>query len=632
MKDHSTKKAAESASSPNPAARIGWVTRTLASACLCVLALLAVDGGTKASAAQSIARVWDEEILDAIRIDLPNPPVHARNLFHFSACAYDAWAAYDPKAAGFVYRGKHTAADVAAARREAISHAAYRILKERYALSRNAARTLPALDARMAALGYDTNNVSLDVSTPAGLGNRVAAEISAYCLNDGALQSRGYKDLPLGQGGYAPFNPPLIAGRDGVLIWNASRWQPLALSDALSQNGIPIEALQRFQGSQWKWVRPFALTRTDSNQPWIDPGPPPQLNGAGDALYRSEVVSMVRLSSQLTPDDGVVADYSPGAFGNNPLGANDGKGRPLNPATGQPYAPNVLKRGDFARVLAEFWADGPNSETPPGHWNTIANAVADSPSLVRKIGGVGPTLDDLEWDVKIYFAMNAALHDAACAAWSLKRHYDGWRPVSAVRLMGQRGQSSNPNGPSYHPAGFPIVPNLIELVTPETAKAGGRHAGLQVGGIAILSWPGQPEDPTNHYSGVRWINAPAWVTYQKKTFVTPAFPGYVSGHSAFSRAAAEVLASATGSEFFPGGLGVFTARAGTFLTTEKGPTTDVPMQWATYYDAADQAGLSRLWGGIHPSVDDVTGRRVGSQAGKTAWALATRYFDGSVAR
>jgi hypothetical protein len=56
----------------------------------------------------------------------------------------------------------------------------------------------------------------------------------------------------------------------------------------------------------------------------------------------------------------------------------------------------------------------------------------------------------------------------------------------------------------------------------------------------------------------------------------------------------------------------------------------VELQWATYYDAADHAGLSRLWGGIHVSVDDLTGRRTGSQCGKGVWALARQFFDGSV--
>src|ERR1700710_1580006 len=92
----------------------------------------------------SVARVWDERALAAIRVDTPHPPAQARNLFSLSVCLYDAWAAYDTNGAvGFIYRGKHTANDVAAARREAISYAAYRLLLERHAYSRTATNTIP---------------------------------------------------------------------------------------------------------------------------------------------------------------------------------------------------------------------------------------------------------------------------------------------------------------------------------------------------------------------------------------------------------------------------------------------------------------------------------------------------------
>jgi hypothetical protein len=119
------------------------------------------------------------------------------------------------------------------------------------------------------------------------------------------------------------------------------------------------------------------------------------------------------------------------------------------------------------------------------------------------------------------------------------------------------------------------------------------------------------------------------VPYQLPTFVTPSFPGYFSGHSTFSRAAAEVLTSITGSEFFPGGVSGYTIKANS-LKFEVGPTTDIHLEWATYFDASDQAGQSRLWGGIHVQVDDLTGRRVGSECGKTAWTIAQRYFAGSI--
>jgi len=146
----------------------------------------------------------------------------------------------------------------------------------------------------------------------------------------------------------------------------------------------------------------------------------------------------------------------------------------------------------------------------------------------------------------------------------------------------------------------------------------------------VLTWPGQPADPTNQYSGLKWMRPDEWSTYQKKTFVTPAFPGYISGHSTFSRAAAEVMAAITGSPFFPGGLATFTAASNTFLTFERGPSQTVELQWGTYFDAADQAGLSRLWGGIHVSADDLHGRQVGQVCGQSAWALARSYFDGSI--
>jgi len=330
-------------------------------------------------------------------------------------------------------------------------------------------------------------------------------------------------------------------------------------------------------------------------------------------------------------------DISPGAFGNNSLDfagnygdgnfqIYDGHGHANNPVTGQPYAPNVVKRGDFSRVCAEFWADGPNSETPPGHWNVVANYVADNPLLEKRIGGTGPIVDNLEWDVKMYFAINAAVHEAGCACWAAKRAYDGWRPMSAIRYLAGLGQSSDPGLPSYNAHGLPLITNVIELVTTASILSG-RHAGLTQGKIAVLAWPGPPADSLNQHSGVKWIHGDAWSTYQRTNFVTPAFPGYFSGHSTFSRSAAEVLAAMTGSPFFPGGLGIFTNYV---LGFEQGPSVPFNLQWGTYYDAADQAGISRIWGGIHPPIDNFAGRRVGAQIGKGVWALAKRYWDGSV--
>jgi membrane-associated phospholipid phosphatase len=597
---------------------------------------------SRSAAAPSIAREWNERILTSIRNDTPHPPAQARNLFGLSVCMYDAWAAYDPVAVGYVYRSKHTAADVALARREAISYAAWRLLKERYVFSRTASNTLVAIDTHMLALGYSTNNFSTDISTPAGVGNSVYLAASEWFSNDGSRQTNGtpyplanppvaYPDYPLGQGGYEYTNPPLATDRPGITdgfghtVVDINRWQRLRVVNAVDQNGFPQGPIQNYLGAQWLGVRPFALARTDPTKPWIDPGPPPFFGGPTHAEFVNNVVAVIRASSELTPDDGVTLDISPASQGNNSLGANDGHGHPVNPFTGLPYTPTIAKRGDYVRALTEFWADGPSSETPPGHWNAVADDVSDHPATVKRIGGTGPVVDDLEWDVKLYFTLNAALHDAACAAWGLKRYYDGWRPMSTIRYLGGLGQSSNPASPSYNPNGLPLVTNLIELVT-AASVASGRHAGLTPGKIAVLSWPGEPGHRIVH-QGVKWLHADTWTTYQRSNFVTPAFPGYISGHSTFSRSAAELLAAFTGSAFFPGGLGTYTI---TNLLNEKGPTQPVTLQWATYFDAADEVGLSRIWGGIHPPADDFAGRRVGAQCGQGAWALAQKYFDGSV--
>ena len=614
--------------------QVPWADRALL-----LLLVCSANVNSHAAASNSVARVWNERALAAIRVDTPHPPAQARNLFSLSVCMYDAWAAYDTNGAvGYVYRGKHTAADVAAARREAISYAAYRILKERHFYSRTATNTLAADDLQMTALGYDTNNLSRDTSAPAGVGNSVYDAVSAWFINDSARQTNGtqaapYPDYPTSQGGYVYINPPLATSEPGITdgqdpprtVVDINRWQRLRVVNAVDQNGFPAGPLQSYLGAQWLGVRPFALARTDSTKPWIDPGPPPFFGGTTHAEFRSNVVEVIRYGSQLTPDDGVTLDISPASQGNNSLGANDGQGRTVNPITGLAYAPNIVKRGDFTRALTEFWADGPTSETPPGHWNVVANDVADHPLTVKKLSGTGPIVDDLEWDVKVYLALNAALHEAACAAWSIKRYYDGWRPLSAIRYMGGLGQSSDSSLRSYNANGLPLVTNLIELVT-TSSVASGRHAGLSPGKIAVLGWPGETPQRTNA-NGVHFIHADTWTTYQRSNFVTPAFPGYISGHSTFSRSAAELMTAITGSPFFPGGVASYTI---TNLLNEKGPSQSVTLQWATYFDAADQVGISRIWGGIHPPVDDFTGRRVGSQCGQAVWALVRKYWDGSV--
>ncbi|HEY3333814.1 MAG TPA: vanadium-dependent haloperoxidase [Candidatus Limnocylindrales bacterium] len=576
----------------------------------------------------SVARRWDEALLDAIRRALPNPPVHARNLFHTSVGMWDAWAAYDAHAVGFVVNEKATAPDVAAARNESISYAAYRILSARYIKAVGGAESLSEFADTMDALCYPLDVTTTDGNTPAALGNRIAAAVLAYGKTDGSNEAGGYaaKD-------YKPVNDPLVVAKPGTTMNDPNRWQPLQLEHMVSQNGIPVtNGVQQAVGPHWGHVLGFALPGDTGAGTPIDPGPPPELGGdaALDRAYKEQALEVIRMSSRLDGTSDETIDISPAAMGDNPLGTNDGTGRPVNPVTGAPYPPELVQVGDYARALTEFWADGPKSETPPGHWNVIANTVSDALAPDLRIGGSGSPVDRLQWDVKLYLALNGAVHDAAIAAWGLKGHYDGVRPISMIRYLAGKGQSSDPSLPSYDPEGIPLEPGLVELITPATTAAGQRHAALagHEGEIAIRAWKGNPKDPKTQTSGVGWILAANWVPYQLPTFVTPSFQGYVSGHSTFSRAAAEVMTGFTGSEFFPGGIGTWTIAAGS-LKVEHGPSADVTLEAATYYDASDQAGRSRLYGGIHITADDLAGRRIGSQCGTEAWALAQRYYDGT---
>jgi hypothetical protein len=310
-------------------------------------------------------------------------------------------------------------------------------------------------------------------------------------------------------------------------------------------------------------------------------------------------------------------------------GGDSSMGHTMNPVTGAPYVPQIVPRGDYARVLAEFWADGPDSETPPGHWFVILNTVQDHPLFERRLEGSGEPLGPLEWDVKAYFALGGGMHDSAISAWGIKGWYDYLRPLSAIRAMGDRGQSSDPLQPSYSVDGLPLVPGYIELVGPGDPLAGANNENVDK--IKLYAWRG-PEyinDPRTDQAGVGWILAENWWPYQRPTFVTPPFAGYVSGHSTYSRAAAEILTALTGDPFFPGGMSGFEITANEFLVFEEGPSVDMTLQWATYRDASDQTSLSRLWGGIHPPVDDIPGRIIGEQIGIDAYDLARRYFNGN---
>lgn len=592
---------------------------------------------------KSIARQWNEQLLTAIRLDSARPTVHARNLYHLSVAMWDAWAAFEPGAGQVIHREKAMVADSPAARHEAISYAAYRLLQWRFRHSPNVAQTDTHLRRKLEQLGYDVNVTTGSGDSPAALGNRVAQAVIRYGLGDGANEQANYANRH-----YRPVNPrldPHGTGNPGMV--DPDRWQQLDLPDFVGQSGQREENYPPFVGPEWGDVTPFSLTEADTKRytrdgatyrVYMDPGPPPQLSGNDEsrARYKAGFEQVVEWSGQLDPMDGVIIDISPASRGNNTLGTNDGNGYDTNPVSGQPYAPLLVPAGDYYRALAEFWADGPSSETPPGHWFTILNVVSDQPALEKRFQGKGPILSDLEWDLKSYLALGGAMHDVAVAAWSVKGWYDYVRPVSAIRYLCDRGQSSDPSLPRYHADGINLKPGSIEMITPETAAPGGRHHhiagdnGRNIGAIAVRAWrgPDHVPDPEKDVAGVGWILCGDWWPYQRPNFVTPPFAGYVSGHSTYSRAAAEVMTLLTGSKFFPGGMGIFSIPRDDYLVFEKGPSQSLELQWATYQDAADECSLSRIYGGIHPTGDDIPGRLMGYQIGHRAFNHAMEIFHG----
>lgn len=621
---------------------------------------------------QSVARQWNEVMLSAIREDLARPPVQARNLFHVSMAMYDAWAVYDAiastyllgKTVGGIYYPFAGIAPVAPAniesyRNKAISYAAYRVLIQRFSISPNAGTSVARFNNLMATLGYNINYTATNYTNndPADLGNYIAQKVIEMGLADGARQAQNYQYLD-----YYPVNSPMtIANSGNSVMENPNRWQPLIVNGAFDQNGNPIPSLQRFVCPEWGRVLPFAMplssavhyTFYGADYPvYYDPGMPPMLDTVNAASQSSldfkwGHTMVAAWSSHLDPNDATMIDISPKGMGNVASypttiagerlfynftnGGDPGTGYATNPVTGLPYTAQMVRRGDYTRIVSQYWADGPTSETPPGHWFVLLNQVGDYPGFQKKFEGAGPVLPNLEWDIKTYFSLSGAMHDAAIACWGIKGWYDTPRPVSAIRRMAAYGQSSDPLQPSYHPAGLPLMPGFIELVLAGDPLAGAGN--INVNKIKIKAWRGFSFiiNPYNDVAGVGWILAADWMPYQRSSFVTPPFAGYLSGHSTYSRAGAQTLTLLTGNPYFPGGLAEYVVPANSFYTGfEAGPTTDIRLQWASYKDASDQASLSRIWGGIHPPFDDIPGRLIGEQVGTAAHNKAKTYYSGSV--
>ncbi len=633
------------------------------------LLLISVIGLNQVYAQESVARKWNEVLLEGIRNDFARPTVHARNLFHVSAAMYDVWAIVNQDARPYLignvvhdFASEFGGFEVVSGSdleniEIAMSYAAYRIIRHRFLQGPGALEVhLLTNDLFVDEYGFDPSFTSTDYSTgsAAALGNYVASQYIQYGLEDGSNEVEDYRNRF-----YEATNDLLDPKNPGnPSIIDPNKWQPLALESFIDQSGNLVSG--DFLGPEWGIVKPFSLQEDDVTiyerdgfDYWVyhDPGPPPFMDPTNDpdgtTLYQWNFSMVAVWSGHLDANLDTEIDISPASFGNFDLatiprvfadynsfynyfeGGDASSGREENPFTGQPYAPQVVRLGDYARILAEFWADGPDSETPPGHWFTILNYVSDNIGE-KRFNGSGEILSDLEWDIKAYFLLGGTMHDVAITSWGIKGYYDYVRPISAIRYMADQGQSSDQQLSSYDPAGIPLVEGYIQLVEEGDPLAGSDNEN--VGKIKLYSWRGPDyiDDPEKDIAGVDWILAENWWPYQRPTFVTPNFGGYVSGHSTFSRAAAESLTLLTGSPYFPNGLGQFEAPMNEFLVFEEGPSRDITLQWATYRDASDQTSLSRIWGGIHPPADDIPGRIIGEKIGVEAFEFARQYFDNEV--
>jgi hypothetical protein len=229
---------------------------------------------------------------------------------------------------------------------------------------------------------------------------------------------------------------------------------------------------------------------------------------------------------------------------------------------------------DRQKVTAEYWADGPKSEFPPGHWALITQVLS------RKRG------HSLDTDAKLFFALGNALMDASIAAWAAKYRWDFVRPITAIRH---------------------------------------RYKGKQV-----TSWLGPYRGYDDTVPGERWI------PYQDPRVVTPPFPEYVSGHSTFSSAAAAILAKFTGSDAFGAGVTIEAGTSLFEPKTDDHPTgytptTDITLSWPTLTAAAKDAGLSRRLGGIHFQDGDEHGYNLGQRVGTNVLAQTLGYINGTIA-
>jgi predicted small lipoprotein YifL len=451
---------------------------------------------------ETIVVTWSSATLQAIRTTKPGPPISARALAIVHTAMYDAWAAYDQRAVGTRLGG--TLRRPPNERTEENKRRAISYAAYRALVDLFPSQT-PAFDALMMRFGYDAADRSTDLATATGIGNVAAQAVLDFRHRDGSNQLGDLRDA-LGNLHAAPYSDYTgyapVNTADNVV--DPTRWQPLRV------NGV----VQQFVAPHWQRVTPFAMT--------------------SGSQFRFQIIRPNFLApGQVQAELEQIIGYS----------------RTLD---------------DRTKAIAEYWADGPHSELPPGHWCLFGAWVSQRDRH---------TIDD---DAKMFFAMENAVMDAGIAAWDAKRFFDTVRPVTAVRYF----------------------------------KAG----------KTIRAWGGPGR-------GTVEMRGEDWAPYQPASVVTPPFPEFISGHSAFSAASAEVLRRFTGSDAF--GASVTIGAGSSRVEPGLVPAADLTLSWPTFSAAADEAGMSRRYGGIHFAQGDVQARLVGRLVGAQAWAKAQQYFEGT---
>jgi hypothetical protein len=451
---------------------------------------------------------WDEQALAEIRFTKPAPTVVARVLAIVHTAMYDAWAAYDPTAVGTRLGGSlRRPADERTAdyKSKAISYAAYRTLMDLFPTRSD------DLTGFMSDLGYAPADASVDPTTPQGVGNLAAQAVIDFRHRDGANQ---LGDEPEGTPGvrysdYTHYTP--VNTWDQVV--DPYRWQPLCVPTPPPGAASCGGTVQRFATPQWGRVTPFALTSASQFAP-------PLLNRA---KLPDDAKQLVDIQARLT---------------------------------------------DEQKTIAYYWADGPGSELPPGHWAMVAQAAS-------RAGGLS-----LDVNAKGFFALGNALLDASIATWNTKVVQDTVRPITYIRWL---------------------------------------YKGKKVKGWAGLGSKMADEDGS------------AWIPYQEASVVSPPFGEYTSGHSAFSGAAQRVFNLVAGSDDFKLPLSVTVAKGRSTIEPGLVPAKNLTLTFKSFTDAANSAGMSRRYGGIHFEQGDLNGRTLGAQIGSQAWAKAQAYFNGTAA-